>query len=622
MTPSFSSIAAMFWDRVQKSPSAEAFRFPVGAEWQSLSWQKTGERVRHIAAGLISLGIKSEERCAILSNTRLDWILADLGILCAGGATTTIYPSNVAEECAYILKDSGTVLVFAENDAQVKKLVQKRSELPEVHHVIVFDCASTQYGQSTTSIDGGSPYRGEGSEESWVLTLSELEARGKEYHQANPHIVRERSASVRPESLATLIYTSGTTGQPKGVELTNACWVFEGDALAEMNILTEQDVQYLWLPLAHSFGKVLEAAQLRIGFTTAIDGRIDKIIENLAVVKPTFVAAVPRIFEKVYNRVSQQAKAGGGLKFKIFQWALKTGRQVSAMRQKKQDPQGLLGLQYSLADKLVFSKVRERFGGRLRFFISGSAPLSREIAEFFHAANILILEGYGLTETSAGAFVNRPDTYRFGTVGLPFEGVQVKIAESDGEILLKGPNIMRGYRNLPEANAEVFDAEGWFHTGDIGNLEPGGLLKITDRKKDLIKTSGGKYVAPQMIEGKLKSSCPYLGQVVVHGNNRNFCSALVTIDEESIKKWASESGAGNDYASIVAHPKTKELLQGYFDQVNKELPSYETIKKFAILPQDFTEATGELTASLKVKRKVVEQKYKNILDSFYVGAID
>jgi long-chain acyl-CoA synthetase len=602
MTPSFPSIAAMFWDRAQKSPSAEAFRFPVGTEWQSLSWQRTGERVRHIAAGLISLGIKSEERCAIVSSTRLDWILADLGILCAGGATTTIYPSNVAEECAYILKDSSTVLVFAENDAQVKKLVQKRGELPEVHHVIVFD--------------------GKGGEDGWVLSLADLEARGKEYHHVNPHIVRERSAAVRPESLATLIYTSGTTGQPKGVELTNACWVFEGDALAQMNILTEQDVQYLWLPLAHSFGKVLEAAQLRVGFTTAIDGRIDKIIENLAVIKPTFVAAVPRIFEKVYNRVSQQAKAGGGFKYKIFQWALKTGRQVSAIRQKNQDPQGLLGLQYRLADKLVFSKLRERFGGRLRFFISGSAPLSREIAEFFHAANILVLEGYGLTETSAGAFVNRPASYRFGTVGLPFEGVQVKIAESDGEVLLKGPNVMRGYRNLPEANAEVFDADGWFHTGDIGNIEPGGFLKITDRKKDLIKTSGGKYVAPQMIEGKLKSSCPYLGQVVVHGNNRNFCSALATIDEESIKKWASENGVGNDYALIVAHPKTKELLQGYFDQVNKELPSYETIKKFAILPQDFTEATGELTASLKVKRKVVEQKYKNILDGFYAGAIE
>jgi long-chain acyl-CoA synthetase len=602
MTPSFPSIATMFWDRVQKTPSAEAFRFPVGSEWQSLSWQKTGERVRHIAAGLISLGIKSEERCAILSNTRLDWILADLGVLCAGGATTTIYPSNVAEECVYILKDSGTVLVFAENDGQVKKLVQRRSELPEVHHVIAFD--------------------GKGSEDGWVLSLAELETRGKEYHQANPHTVKERSGAVRPESLATLIYTSGTTGQPKGVELTNACWVFEGDALNQLNILTEQDVQYLWLPMAHSFGKVLQAVQLRIGFTTAIDGRIDKIIENLAVIKPTFVAAVPRIFEKIYNRVSQQAKAGGDFKHKIFQWAIKIGRQVSAMRQKNQEPQGLMGLQYRLADKLVFSKLRERFGGRLRFFISGSAPLSREIAEFFHAADILILEGYGLTETSAGTFVNHPGSYRFGTVGLPFEGVQVKIAESDGEVLLKGPNVMRGYRNLPEANAEVFDADGWFHTGDIGNIEPGGFLKITDRKKDLIKTSGGKYVAPQMIEGKLKSTCPYIGQVVVHGNNRNFCSALVTVDEESITKWASENGAGNDYASIVAHPKTKELLQGYFDLVNKELPSYETIKKFAVLPQDFTEATGELTASLKVKRKVVEQKYKSLLDGFYAGAID
>lgn len=601
---SFPSIAAMFWDRVERSSSREAFRYPVDSGWQSLSWQRTGERVKNISAGLLSLELGPEDRCAIISGTRLDWVLADLGILCAGGATTTVYPSNLPDECAYILKDSGTVIAFAENDSQVKKLVQKRAELPQLRKVIVFD--------------------GQGGEDGWVISLAELEKRGQEYNQSNPSAVSERSKAVKLDSLATLIYTSGTTGQPKGVELLHSCWVFEGDALHKQKILSEDDVQFLWLPLAHSFGKVLEVMQLRIGFATAIDGRIEKIVENLAAVKPTFVCAVPRIFEKVYNRVSQQAKQGGNLKYKIFQWALGIGRQASALRQKGQEPGALLGLQFRLADKLVFSKLRERFGGRLRFFISGSAPLSREIAEFFHAANILILEGYGLTETSAGAFVNRPEKYRFGTVGLPLgDGVTVKIAESDGEILLKGPNVMRGYRNLEEANKEVFDEEGWFHTGDIGVLDPDGMLRITDRKKDLIKTSGGKYVAPQMIEGKLKSTCPYLSNALVHGNNRNFCTALVTVDEESTKKWAGENGiTANSYAELAGHPKVKELIQGYIDQVNKELPSYETIKKFAVLPQELTEANGELTASLKVKRKAVEAKYKSILDSFYQGALE
>jgi len=406
--------------------------------------------------------------------------------------------------------------------------------------------------------------------------------------------------------------------QPRG------CWRTRKLAIGHLEragLLTLDDVQYLWLPLAHSFGKVLEAAQLKIGFPTAVDGRVDKLVDNLAVVKPTVVAAVPRIFEKVYNKVISGAKEGGWAKWAIFKWALETGKKVSRLRRQGAEPGPLLALEYRLATRLVFKKLQQRFGGRLRFFVSGSAPLSREIAEFFHAAGILILEGYGLTESSAASFVNRPEHYKFGTVGLPLPGTEVKFLE-DGEILIKGRGIMRGYHQLAGPTQEALDSDGWLHTGDIGKISAEGFLHITDRKKDLIKTSGGKYVAPQELEGKMKVLCPYLSQLVVHGDNRNFCVALVTLEEEAIRKWAAESSLGTlQYPEIAAHPRTRELMQGYFDQLNKGLASYESIKEFAILPADLTQESGELTPSLKLKRKFVEQKYKQVLERFYQGSV-
>jgi long-chain acyl-CoA synthetase len=596
------SVADLFLQRIGASPDGEAFQFPAGDGWKSLKWREVGDRVRTIAAGLRALGLADEERCSILSGTRLEWILIDFGILCAGGATTTIYPSSTADECAYILKDSDSRFAFVENDKQVAKLVAKRAELPSLKNVIVVD--------------------GEGGHDGWVVAWRDLEQRGEARHKEKPNEFEEVARAVKPESLATLIYTSGTTGQPKGVELTHDCWVYEGKAIEEMGLLKPEDLQYLWLPLSHSFGKVLEAGQLQVGFTTAVDGRMDKLVENLAVVKPTFVAAVPRVFEKVHNKVVTGARDGGGMKLAIFRWAMGVGREVSALRQKGQEPGGFLGLKYKIADSLVFSKLRARFGGRVRFFISGSAPLARDLSEFFHAAGILVLEGYGLTETSAGSFVNRPDKFRFGTVGVPFNGTEVKIAKEDGEILLKGRGIMRGYRGLPDATRETKDDDGWLHTGDIGEVDPDGFLRITDRKKDLIKTSGGKYVAPQALEGKLKAICPYLSQVLVHGNNRNFCTALVTLDEEAAKKWGRDNGLGDlAIADLAKHAKVIELIQGYFNQLNKELPSYESIKKFAILPADLSQEAGDLTPSLKVKRKVVEQKNKELLDGFYAGAV-
>jgi long-chain acyl-CoA synthetase len=551
--------------------------------------------VRHIAAGLRSLGLADEERCAILSGTRIEWILVDLGVLCAGGATSTIYPASTPDECAYIIADSASKLVFAENAAQVAKLVAKRGELTAVRNVVVID--------------------GEGGHDGWVITLRELEAKGRDHDAARPEDYEKIARAIRPDALATLIYTSGTTGKPKGVELIHDCWVYEAEAIDGLQLLREDDVQFLWLPLAHSFGKVLEVAQIRIGFSTAIDGVIERLVENLGVVRPTFVAAVPRIFEKVHNKVVTGATEGGGAKAKIFAWAMGVGRRVSKLVQKGERPGALLSLQRAIAHKLVFSKLQARFGGRLRFFVSGSAPLARELAEFFHAADVLILEGYGLTESSAASFVNRPSHYKFGTVGPALPGTEVKIAD-DGEILIKGRGIMRGYHNLPEATAEALDGR-WLRTGDIGEIDAEGFLKITDRKKDLIKTSGGKYVAPQMIEGLLKANCPYISQVVVHGDNRNYVTALVTLDEEAVKGWAKFHGVDGSTAELAERAEVKALVKSALDPINATLPSYATVKKFAILPADLTIEGGELTTSLKVKRKVVESKYKSVLDGLY-----
>jgi long-chain acyl-CoA synthetase len=333
------------------------------------------------------------------------------------------------------------------------------------------------------------------------------------------------------------------------------------------------------------------------------------------------MAAVPRIFEKVYNKIVESSKQGHPIKQKIFELAVQTGKEVSRERQRGREPTGLLAIKARIADKLVFEKIKARFGGRVRYFISGSAPLSREIAEFFHACGILILEGYGLTETSAASFVNRPSKFAFGTVGMPMPGTEVKLAPEDGEILIRSPGVMHGYHNLPEATAEALTTDGWLRTGDIGEVDARGFLRITDRKKDLIKTSGGKYIAPQAIEGKLKATCPYISQVIVHGDKRNFVTALVTLDEEAITKWGRERGLSRSYSELVAMPEVKQLLTPYFDEVNRTLAKYETVKQFAVLPKDLSVDEGELTPSLKVKRKVVEKKYASMLDKMYSGAI-
>ncbi|MFG1806142.1 AMP-dependent synthetase/ligase [Streptomyces sp. NPDC049040] len=611
------SVATLFLDRVAATPDAEAYRYPVPPEsgegpdgWKSLTWGESSRRVYAIAAGLMDLGVRPEERVAIASNTRVEWILADLGVLCAGAATTTVYPSTNADETAFILADSGSRVLIAEDAAQLDKARRRRAELPELAHVVVIDP------------EGALDEAGDG----WVLSLAELEKRGEAYLAQHPGAVVDAVAAITGDQLATLIYTSGTTGRPKGVRLPHDCWSYMARAIQAIDLLEPEDVQYLWLPLAHVFGKVLTAGQISVGHITAVDGRVDKIIENLPIVQPTYMAAVPRIFEKVYNGVAGRARAGGAAKYRIFQWAAAVARDYAKATQTSMrltgTPSAPMGLRtkHALADKLVYAKLREAFGGRLRACVSGSAALAPDIGYFFAGAGIHILEGYGLTESSAASFVNPGESYRTGTVGKALPGLEVRIAE-DGEILLRGPGIMQGYHGLPEKTAEVLEPDGWFHTGDIGELSPDGFLKITDRKKDLIKTSGGKYIAPAEVEGQFKAVCPFVSNVLVVGGGRNFCTALLALDEPTILDWAAEHDlGGKSYAEVVATAEVRELIGGYVQQLNEGLQRWQQIRQFRLLPRDLDVEHGDLTPSLKLKRPVVEREFATLIEEMYAGA--
>ena len=612
------SVANLFLERVEATPDGEAYRYPVPPasgrgpdEWRSYTWGEAARRVFSIAAGLMDLGVRPEERVAIASGTRVDWILCDLGVLCAGAATTTVYPSTNAEETAYILGDSGSRVLIAEDAAQLAKARERRADLPDLAHVVVIESADA--------------VAAEDEPEGWVLSLDELVRRGEAYLQRHPEAVKEAVASLRSDQLATLIYTSGTTGRPKGVRLPHDAWSYMAKAIAATGLVRTDDVQYLWLPLAHVFGKVLTAGQIEVGHVSAVDGRVDKIIENLPVVKPTYMAAVPRIFEKVYNGVAAKARAGGAAKYRIFKWAAEVAREYARTTQDNfrrtgtaSAPAGLR-VKHAIADKLVYAKLREAFGGRLRACVSGSAALAPDIGYFFSGAGVHILEGYGLTESSAASFVNPGEAYRTGTVGKPLPGTEVRIAD-DGEILLRGPGIMQGYHGLPEKTAEVLEPDGWLHTGDIGELSDDGYLRITDRKKDLIKTSGGKYVAPAEVEGQFKAVCPYVSNVLVHGAARNYCTALVALDEAAIMGWAEEHGlGGRSYAEVVASDEVRELIDGYVQRLNAGLQRWQTIKKFRILPRDLDVEHGDLTPSLKLKRPVVEKEFGHLIEEMYAG---
>ncbi|HEY5247812.1 MAG TPA: long-chain fatty acid--CoA ligase [Dermatophilaceae bacterium] len=590
------SVAHLFVDRVSATPDAEAFRFPRGTDWESVTWVQVDAYARRLAAGLVALGVESQQRVAITSSTRYEWVVADLAVMLAGAATTAIYPTTAESDVTYIVNDSDSRVVFAENDVQIAKLRANRPSLPELFKVVTFDGTA----------DGD-----------WVISLAELEQLGAAHLAEAPSAVDDRIDAIEPPHLATLIYTSGTTGRPKGVRLSHDCWTYEVATIDAIDILSQDDLQYLWLPLAHVLGKVLLTLPLQIGFPTVLDGRVDKIVENLAVVSPTFMGAAPRIFEKAYAKITNTVRAEGGVKAKLFDWAIGVGRRVAVLRAEGHAPSGVLAVQFALADRLVLHKVRARFGGRIRYFISGSAALNRDVAEWFDATGLLILEGYGLTESSAASFVNRPKAYSFGSVGWPLPGTEVRTA-SDGEVLLKGPGIMVGYHNLPAESAETVDPKGWLHTGDIGELDERGFLRITGRKKDLFKTSNGKHVAPSAIESIFQGVCPYSSQLIVVGEGRSFVTALVALDPDAIAGWAAENGlAGMPYAELVGSPAVRELVQGYIDELNAKLNHWETIKKFVILDRDLSIDDGELTPSMKLKRTIVAEKYKDELNSLY-----
>jgi long-chain acyl-CoA synthetase len=593
-TAAAKNLVALFEAQARARGSAAAVKHKRDGKWSDVSWAELARRARDVSDGLAALGVRRGDRIAIIGETQLEWILADLGVLGAGAIVVTIYQSNRPHECQYILENSGARFVFCDSDAQVAKIREVKPKLPALEGIL------RASGRAADAFE---------------RTLADLERMGAEWRKANPRAHEERLAAIGLDDPASFIYTSGTTGNPKGVVLTHGNWVYEANVSAEIKLMGPDDVALMFLPMAHSFAKVIEAAWFSTGATAAFVESLEKIMDNASEVRPTVMPSVPRIFEKAFNTVVSKGLATPGLKGKLFAMAME-GFDGYATARERGRPYMSFG--FLIGKKLVFPKLSkalsERFGGRMRIFISGGAPLSPKIAYFFDLLGFTILEGYGLTETSAGTFVNRPATNRIGTVGPPMPGTQVRIAD-DGEILVKGPGVMKEYYRSPEATAEVLK-EGWLYTGDIGHLDDAGNLKITDRKKDIIVTAGGKNVAPQNLENELKTD-PLISQVMVHGDKRKFLSALVTLNEENARKWAAENGVPAG-AALHEDPKVKARIQASIDALNAKEPSYSTLKKFAIVAKDFTQETGELTPTLKVKRKVVTQKYQALLDSFYV----
>ncbi|MBH0781725.1 AMP-dependent synthetase/ligase [Nocardia bovistercoris] len=590
------SVAQLLLDRVAATPNGEAFRFRKDTGWDSVSWQRFGDRVEALAAGLVALGIEAEERVALLSATRYEWVLADFAVLYAGAATTTVYPTTNARGVAFIVADSGSRVVIAEDDGQVDKLVEHRAELPDLRHVVIIDGAG---------------------DDDWVIGLDDLERRGRELLAESADVVTERVRGIRPEHLGSIMYTSGTTGTPKGVRLPHSAWTYSAAAIDALHVLGPDDLNFLWLPLSHAFGKVMLALAPLIGFRTAIDGKVERIADNLVELRPTIVAAAPRIFEKAHARIETAMAEKGGIEKRLFDWAVGVGLKVSRAEQAGQQPSRLLRIEHAVADRLVLSKIRERFGGRLRYFVSAAAPLDRDVAQWFDAIGVTVLEGYGLTETAAASFINRPGEYRFGTVGRPFPGTEVRIAE-DGEILLRSPGVMTGYHNRPEATAAALDEYGWFRTGDIGRIDDGGFLLITDRKKDLYKTSQGKYVAPSAIAATFKGLCPYAAELIVYGETRPYSVALVALDAQTITEWADQHGLARSSLADIAHDeRTRAVIAGYVDRLNTQLDRWEQIKKFDIIDHELSVESGDLTPSMKLRRKAVLESFADDIDALY-----
>ena len=586
----------LFYRSVDGFRKPEHLRCKRDGVWRATSSDEFRAAVEETALGLVGLGIGSGDHVAILSENRPEWAFADFATLALGAADVPIYPSLTAAQVRYILRDSRAKAVFVSTPAQAAKLAEAKGELAEPGHVIAFDPAPG------------------------ALPLDELRARGRAALASDPGAVRTRAAAVRASDLATIIYTSGTTGDPKGVMLSHGNLASNVLAAAKVFPQVSPDWTALsFLPLCHSFERTAgHNFMIHAGVTIAYAESVERVPDNMLEVRPHIMCSVPRLYEKMYARVAEKVARDSALRQALFRWAIAVGREAFAARVARRPPGLPLRLKLALAERLVFSKIQARTGGRMQLFISGGAPLAREIAEFFGAAGMLICEGYGLTETSPVITCNRPDRMKPGTVGLPLEDVEVKIA-ADGEILSRGPHIMQGYFGKPEATREAIDADGFFHTGDLGHLDAEGFLVITDRKKDIIVTSGGKNIAPQPIENKLKTN-RFFAEVVMIGDRRKFPVALVVPNYEALAAWAKERGIGGTREELV---KRREVVDHYLDLVASmtgELAQFEKIKKLALLPQELTQQAGELTPTLKVKRRVVEERYRSLIDEMYQGA--
>jgi long-chain acyl-CoA synthetase len=591
------TLTRLFFDAVERHDKPDALQVKVNGVYQPISSRTVAERVRRLAMGLTELGVTPGDRVAIISENRPEWAIADYACLTAALTDVPLYPNLPPDQAAYILRDAGAVVIFVSDAAQAAKIAQVREKCPTLKHVITF-----------------SAERHAGAD----FTLAEVEARGAAVDSdARRGEYRARALAVKPDDVATLIYTSGTTGEPKGVMLThdNLYSNVMGSA-AQIPFYPNQDVGLSFLPLSHIFERMAgHYLMFHVGCSIAYAESIDTVPIDMQTVQPTLVLSVPRLYEKMYARVLENALAGGAVKRRIFHWARGVAERWADVKLAGGEPTGLLAVQYRLAQKLVFSKLKARTGGRLRYFVSGGAPLSPEINKFFFAAGLVILEGYGLTETSPVIAVNTPDAFRIGTVGKPLLGVEVSIA-SDGEILTRGPQVMKGYYNKPDATREAIDPDGWFHTGDIGELRDG-FLAITDRKKDIIVTAGGKNIAPQPIEGQIKTN-KYVSQAVLIGDKRKFPVVLIVPNWEQLEKYGKlKNLIWTDRAQLLTMPTIRAKMEKEVFGQLEGLARFEMPKKIALLEHDFSIERGELTPTLKVKRRVIDKTYKSVIDGLY-----
>lgn len=578
------------------APDRTAYLYRKGKDWASLTWSEADERIDQIAAGLIASGVRPGDTLSILGRTCLEWTLCDLAILRAGCVSVGIYPTLTGEQAGYILEDSSSRWLFLEDEKQLEKLLPFLDRLPAFQTSVLWEPGRTLRD---------------------VLSLSALEEKGRQALEEDPACTRRAEEAVQSEDMALLIYTSGTTGPPKGTILTHENIMAQLKMLDVMGELDENDIMLFFLPLSH-VGERIPGHFNRIyrGVPAVFVEDMTRVLEDIREIRPTVFGSVPRIFEKAYAKVLSETEKASHFSQRIFRWAERVGREASRRRRSGKSLPAGLRLQVALADRLVFRRIRDVFGGRVRFFISSAAPISVEIIEFFHAAGMLILEGYGQTEVSCFCTLNLPDDYRLGSVGKALPGVQIKTSE-EGEILVKAATVCMGYLNQQDLTRETITADGWIHTGDMGRLDEEGFLWITGRQKEIIITSGGKNVTPSNIENLLISH-PLIEQALVHGDRRKYLTALLGLDPENVRAWAAREGMAHEsQEKLLSHPALLEEVQRIVDQVNTHLARYETVKKFAILPRLLEVEKGEVTPTMKIRRRIVEAGFKDLLDSLY-----